>query len=174
MALQISTFSSDSGGKSLFKALGHPRVAPSARLLVDDLAKRGRIAIYDPDQTIGDFAQLYDPTSWQVSESYVQRLEEVGRTILGRVSRPVSEICDTRADVLFVASFESERFKAIRHLIPASLPIVGLDSVRLPDTMLRHPNRYLDALKKHEEVIAKNVTENIYDRHVKPLFVEGA
>lgn len=146
MALQISTFSSDSGGKSLFKALGHPRVTPSARLLVDDLAKRGRIAIYDPDQTIGDFGQLYDPTSWQVSESYVQRLEEVGRTILGCGSRPVSELCDTQADVLFVASFESERFEAIRHLIPASLPIVGLDSVRLPDTMLSHPNRYLDAL----------------------------
>ena len=34
-------------------------------------------------------------------------------------------------------------------------------------------DRYLDALKKHEEVIAKNVTENIYDRHVKPLFVDG-
>ncbi len=31
--------------------------------------------------------------------------------------------------------------------------------------------RYLDALKKHEAVVAKNVTENLYERHLKPLFV---
>ncbi|MBM3831874.1 MAG: hypothetical protein FJ403_01090 [Verrucomicrobia bacterium] len=30
--------------------------------------------------------------------------------------------------------------------------------------------RYLEALKKHEAVIAKNVTENLYERHLKPLF----
>jgi len=32
--------------------------------------------------------------------------------------------------------------------------------------------RYFDALNKYEEVIAQNVTENIYDRHIKPLFIE--
>lgn len=31
--------------------------------------------------------------------------------------------------------------------------------------------RYLDALKAHEAVIARNVTENLYDRHLRPLFV---
>lgn len=31
--------------------------------------------------------------------------------------------------------------------------------------------RYTDALEKYEEVIAKNVTENIYSRHIKPLFL---
>jgi hypothetical protein len=30
---------------------------------------------------------------------------------------------------------------------------------------------YLDALKANAEVIGKNVTTNIYDRHIKPLFV---
>ena len=30
--------------------------------------------------------------------------------------------------------------------------------------------RYFDALEKHEETIAQNVTENIYTRHIKPLF----
>ncbi len=33
--------------------------------------------------------------------------------------------------------------------------------------------RYFDALEKHEETIAQNVTENIYNRHIKPLFVEN-
>lgn len=31
--------------------------------------------------------------------------------------------------------------------------------------------RYLDLLKKNEEIVRKQVTENIYDRHLKPLFI---
>ena len=30
---------------------------------------------------------------------------------------------------------------------------------------------YLDALEKYEAIVAKNVTENIYDRHIKPVFI---
>ncbi|MBN1795363.1 MAG: hypothetical protein JW804_01695 [Sedimentisphaerales bacterium] len=32
-------------------------------------------------------------------------------------------------------------------------------------------NTYLDALKENEDIIAGCVTENIYDRHIKPLFI---
>lgn len=32
--------------------------------------------------------------------------------------------------------------------------------------------RYLDMLKKYEESVSRNVTGNLYDRHLKPLFVE--
>jgi hypothetical protein len=32
-------------------------------------------------------------------------------------------------------------------------------------------NRYLDLLSKEEQTIAKNVTTNLYDRHIKPLFL---
>jgi hypothetical protein len=32
--------------------------------------------------------------------------------------------------------------------------------------------RFSDALGQYEDVIAHNVTENIYERHVKPLFME--
>jgi len=32
--------------------------------------------------------------------------------------------------------------------------------------------RFSDALKKYEGIIAKNVTENIYQRHIKPVFME--
>ena len=31
--------------------------------------------------------------------------------------------------------------------------------------------RYLNALAKYEDIIAGNVTENIYERHIKPLFI---
>ena len=30
--------------------------------------------------------------------------------------------------------------------------------------------RFTDALRKHEDIIAQNVTENIYDRHIRPIF----
>ncbi|MBK5294248.1 MAG: hypothetical protein JJE04_21530 [Acidobacteriia bacterium] len=33
--------------------------------------------------------------------------------------------------------------------------------------------RYLDMLKQHREIIAKNVTENLFDRHIRPLFLEA-
>jgi len=31
--------------------------------------------------------------------------------------------------------------------------------------------RYLDMLKSNEEIVARNVTENLYDRHIVPLFI---
>jgi hypothetical protein len=31
--------------------------------------------------------------------------------------------------------------------------------------------RYLSLLEANEEVIAKNVTENLYDRHMGPVFL---
>ena len=33
--------------------------------------------------------------------------------------------------------------------------------------------RYLEALQTHRTSVAKNVTENLYERHLKPLFVNG-
>lgn len=32
-------------------------------------------------------------------------------------------------------------------------------------------DRYLNALEANEEIVAKNVTENIFERHIKPLFL---
>ncbi len=31
-------------------------------------------------------------------------------------------------------------------------------------------SRFTDALREHEDIIAKNATENIYERHIRPLF----
>jgi len=35
-------------------------------------------------------------------------------------------------------------------------------------------DRYLNALRKHEAFVARNVTENLFDRHMKPLLLGGA
>ncbi len=32
--------------------------------------------------------------------------------------------------------------------------------------------RYLDALERYEDIIAQNVTENLYERHIRPIFIE--
>jgi hypothetical protein len=32
-------------------------------------------------------------------------------------------------------------------------------------------DRFVDALEQHAEVVARNVTENLYDRHIRPLFL---
>jgi hypothetical protein len=34
-------------------------------------------------------------------------------------------------------------------------------------------DRYLKLLEANEPTIAKNVTENLFERHLKPLFVNG-
>jgi hypothetical protein len=34
-------------------------------------------------------------------------------------------------------------------------------------------DRYLTAVRKYEDIIAVNVTKNIYKRHIKPIFLEG-
>ena len=34
-------------------------------------------------------------------------------------------------------------------------------------------DRYLDALKRHEAFVSRNVTDNLYERHLKPLFVRN-
>ena len=43
-----------------------------------------------------------------------------------------------------------------------------MSASRLPR---KQGSRYLDALKKHEAIIAKNVTENLFERHMKPLLL---
>ena len=34
-------------------------------------------------------------------------------------------------------------------------------------------DRYLNALKQNEKFVSKNVTENLFERHLKPLFVKN-
>jgi hypothetical protein len=33
--------------------------------------------------------------------------------------------------------------------------------------------RYLEAVDKYQDIIARNVSENLYKRHIRPLFLEG-
>lgn len=52
--------------------------------------------------------------------------------------------------------------RSFRQLLPVSLKIAA-----------KMGDRYLDLLRQNEAVIAKNVTENLYERHVVPVFLGG-
>ena len=147
MALQIETFVNPGqgaapGGRTLFKALGHPLAADAAPAWHARLAKAKRLAVYDP---LG-FAEVVDqfyPLAPHAAAVYVQRLEDLGRPLLGRQPRPVDTLAGDH-DLLLVAAFGADRLHAqIAHLLPAGTEVVTLDPLRLPDALLSDARDYL-------------------------------
>ncbi len=147
MALRIETFSNVHGGDCFFKAIGHPQVAAAAGELVASLAAAGPVAVYDPYGAAEGFAEIHPLDGVSITGVYVQDLGHIGGTILGRVAEPLTDMvsCDARA--VFVVAFDAERpiQHAARHL-PAGVPVLSLDAMRLPEDMLTNQRRYLDAM----------------------------
>ena len=147
MALDIRTFSNTTGGVAFFKAVGHPLAAAKAHELVGELAAAGPIAVYDPLGAAAEFAALYELSSWDISDVFVQRVEDLGTTVLGRNTQPVTQLKDTAAGTVFIAAFDCERLlDQVGHLAPPRARVVALDRLRLPDDMLTNRRRYLDPL----------------------------
>ncbi len=147
MGLRIETFSNLTGGMSFFKALGHPLAAPKARALVERLAAAGPVAVYDPVGHAGSFAELYDLSGLDIAGVYVQDIAEMGRTVLGRTTEPVTELPGSGAATVFVVAYDAGRLiDHIRHLLPQGADTISLDAMRIPDDMLTRPGTYLDPL----------------------------
>ncbi len=147
MTLNIATFSNVTGGNALFKALTHPKAADDGRTLVAALRATGPIAVYDPYGYADAFASIYDMQGVDVQAVFVQRVEEVGRQLFGRVAEAVTGLARNEIKVLFVVAFDAQRaLNQIRHLIPEGVKVVTLDDMRLPDKMLSNTRRYLDPL----------------------------
>ncbi|MGE3934345.1 MAG: hypothetical protein AB7F67_13895 [Rhodospirillaceae bacterium] len=147
MALRFETFSNQTGGNCLFKALGHPLAARAAGPLLDRLARARRLAVYDPHGSVAALAELYNLSQLPVAHVFVQRVGDVGRTILGVAAQPVTDLAGADADLLLVAAFDADKLVGhIRHLIPARAEVVTLDALRLPDAMLSRRDRYLDPI----------------------------
>ncbi len=53
----------------------------------------------------------------------------------------------------------------------ASAPQRNWRSKRICKLAAKKGATYLDLLKTNEAIVAKNVTENLYARHLRPLFV---
>lgn len=147
MALPIETFSNLRGGSTFFKAIGHPMAVPRGQALMDRLAEGGRVAVYDPQGYAAGFAAFYDFTGVDLAGIYVQDVGDLDRTILGRRAQPVTALTNSGADMVLLTAFDADRLvHQSRHLLPPGATLVTLDEMRLPDTMLRNPRRYLDGL----------------------------
>ena len=147
MTLNIATFSNVTGGNALFKALTHPRVGDAARKLLDALRRGGPVAVYDPLGHAEAYANLYSFAEVDVQSVFVQRVEDLSRTVLGREPQVITAVAGCRASTLFVAAFDAERLvQQIRPLLPPHMQVLTLDALRLPDAMLSNPRRYLDPL----------------------------
>jgi len=144
MALQIETFSNTTGGSSFFKAVGHPLAAPLCAELVARLKAAGPVAVYDPMGHLSTFAALHDLSGIELAGVFVQDVEKIGATALGRTTEPVTALPRSGARTLFIAAFDADRLLAqIRTLVPAGTEVVSLDAARLPDEMVSDKRNYL-------------------------------
>ena len=154
MALNIETFTNkgwrpgnNSGGSTLFKALGHPVTARLAREALVKIAARGRIAVYDPWGQAGHADSFYNLAALDIAGVYVQNLADVGKDILGRKAQAVTDIGKANCAAVLICAFDAERLAAqVRHLLPAGVDVVSFDAFRLPDEMLTNRRDYLDPL----------------------------
>ncbi|MEZ0256244.1 MAG: tagaturonate epimerase family protein [Chthoniobacter sp.] len=106
-------------------------------------------------------------------EIYTYAIEHIDE-----LTGPYATVIDIDRDQLpsgpEVAGWTSEQFTgALRHdqqhpLFNPSLRQLLHVSFKLA---ARKGQRYLDLLKANEEIVGRNVTENLYERHLRPLFV---
>ena len=147
MTLKIETFSNVSGGNALYKALAHPLAAEQIEALVAELAAAGPVAIYDPLGQAESFTAIYDIGRWDCVGVFVQDVDAIGESVLGKRTAPVTEIGESGAATVFIAAFDSGRLTdQVRHLFPADARVASFDQCRLPDAMLTNRRRYLDPL----------------------------
>ena len=147
MALRIETFSNVKGGDAFFKAVGHPLAVTPARAMIKRLATLGPVAVYDPLGLADAFASLHDVGAITLAGAFVQNVDAIGQTALGRATQPITDLPAAKAKAVLVLAFDAGRFvDHIKHLVPAGAEIVTLDAMRLPPDMLTNPRSYLDPL----------------------------
>ena len=154
MALEVETFSNrpwpaakSFGGSVLFKALGHPLVAPEARALMNRLGREGPVAVYDPLAHAATVDAFYGLSGLDIAGVYVQRLHELDQVVLGRAVRPLTALKESGAKAVFVASFDAAGLiDQARRFLPDGAQVASLDEMRLPDDWLSNRRDYLSAL----------------------------
>ncbi len=147
MALRIETFSNVKGGDAFFKAVGHPLALAPAQALIARLAKLGPVAVYDPLGLAEAFGALHDLGPLNLAGLFVQNVDAIGKTALGRSAQPITDLPAAKAAALLVLAFDAGRFiDHIRHLVPPNAEIATLDALRLPADMLANKRNYLDPL----------------------------
>jgi hypothetical protein len=143
----LRTFDNQSGRNVFYRAAIHPKTAPLTAGMIEALANADSIAVYDPAGYFADLAALHDLESWAVEGVYVQRIEEVGQERAGHKTRPLTELKDSPAALLFIADFDGDT-----HLFrlgpyrPKTDRMESFDGLRLEPEWLTNRDRYLDPL----------------------------
>ena len=146
MALRIETFSNVKGGNAFFKAIGHPLAARRMPALLRRLSD-GPVAVYDPYGFARALAEIYDLSSLDLTAVFVQDVGDLGTTVLGQPTQPVTGLKDSAARRILVAAFDAERLiDHIGHLIPAGAETISLDDIRIDADMLTDRRHYLNSL----------------------------
>jgi len=144
MPLHIPTFSNQSGGNAFYKAVTHPLAADKARHLVVHLQKAGPVAIYDPSNQLGGFAEFFPLSEIEIAGLFVQDVDQIGRVFRKHNAQPVTELKNCACKAILVAAFDAEKLVAhVRHLMPANTPWFSFDALRVPDDMITDKRNYL-------------------------------
>jgi hypothetical protein len=147
MALRIETFDNLRGGNTLYKALTHPHAARPARALVDTLARRGPVAIVDPQGAAEGFTDIHGLDGVEIAAVFVQDIARIGGKVLGRCVQPLTELAECRAGSVLVAAFDAERLIGqLEPYLPPAAQVLSLDAMRIPDERLTNRRTYLDPL----------------------------
>jgi hypothetical protein len=147
MQLRIETFDNAKGGNAFYKAVTHPLAARRARELVGRLERSGPVAVYDPLGFAEGFSAVWGFERLTLAGSFVQDVEQIGKSVLGQTARPVTELPESGAATVLVAAFDAARLvEHVRHLLPRGAEVVTLDAMRLPDELLTNGRNYLDPL----------------------------
>ena len=151
MALDIQTFSNTDGGFPFFKAIGHPAVADAARALFAKAAEADEVLVYDPQGFAAAIGELHDLSALNIVHVLVQDIDDIGRSVLGQTTRPVTDLPGLAAaparTVFLCMLFDAGRaIDHIGHLIPPGMTVLSLDEMRLDEPRLTNKRRYLDPL----------------------------
>jgi len=141
MRFQFDTFSNDSGGNALFKALGHPLVSEKAAALISSMAGK-RVGVFDPVGQLACFQALYDMGDTAIEARFVQRVVD-----LSGGARPITDLPEVAIEVLFIAAFDAEyHLRSVLPMLPSGVTVVSFDVLRLPDEMLSDRRSYVSPM----------------------------
>jgi hypothetical protein len=143
--LDIDIFDNQRGGNVAYKALAHPVAAEKLDRLAMLLNKRGPVAIYDPDGAARTLIAL--SPFFNVEGIYVHDTQSVGLPRCGHILRPLGLIGNAHARTVLICAFDANRLRGrIEPFTSESASVLSLDELRLPESLVTNPLRYLDAI----------------------------
>ncbi len=174
MTLRIETFDNIRGGNALYKALAHPLAATQGRALIGQLSHYGKVAIIDPQGAAEGFAELFDLSDLDISETYVQDVARIGSPVLGHAAKGVTELPQSAARAVLLAAFDADRLIAqLESFLPPHSTVFSLDAMRIPAERLTNPRSYLDPLNFATNFVLFRDTATVHSRLVTANYWAG-